>query len=65
MKTALKQMEEDLETVLPFSNVGIPLLVQQAEKLTGDSVNLRCKSCHEIVLIFRQKLFNVLVDVFC
>lgn len=43
MKTALKQTEEDLETGLPFTNVGIPLLhcllVQQAEELTSHSVN--------------------------
>lgn len=70
MQTALKQTEEDLETGLPFSNVGIPLLhclpVQQAEKLTSDSVNVeKHKSCHETVLIFRQKLLNMLADVFC
>lgn len=45
MKTALKQTEEDLETGLPSSNVSIPLLhcllVQQAQKLTSDSVNVR------------------------
>lgn len=45
MKTALKQMEEDLETGLLFSNVCIPLLhcllLQQAEKLTNDSLSVR------------------------
>lgn len=49
--------EEDLDTRLPFSNVGIPLLhcllVQQAEKLTSNSVDVR-----DTEVVTKQYLFS-------